>query len=199
MYSFGLLVFTQIVLESFPISSSTHTMLLARILRSYAVSTPELTVSLCHIMHIPSIIVVGGVLGWWYTPTARHWKSREVRHHVWRYACMVVISTGITVVGYLCMRYCSLYWWSYRFGILFTAFILFTTVLSWSDHTPIHFWHALVLGIAQTTALLPGVSRLAVTYATGRCIGWSVKRINLFTLFTADSYAWGGCLDFCRR
>lgn len=182
MYILGLLVFVQIVLESLPISSSTHVVLLSRILRSCGYAVPPLTESMLHLMHAPSIIVVCASLVWWYGPTARHWRSSENQRHVWWYCIMLSFSTLMTVVAYFLLIDSAMPQWGYQGGLMITGGLLLATLGQRLEHNPLKFWHAFVVGAFQSLAVLPGVSRLGATFAAGRFLGWSPKRALTYSL-----------------
>ncbi len=57
------------------------------------------------------------------------------------------------------------------FMLLFTAFLLAFTHWSKPREKVVSFWDALIIGIAQAVAVLPGVSRSGATIATGLIIG----------------------------
>jgi len=52
-------------------------------------------------------------------------------------------------------------------------------------HARISTRQALIIGIAQGIALLPGISRLGITYVTGRWLGLTSKMSFLFSLTIA--------------
>lgn len=183
MYILGLLVFSQIVLESLPISSSTHVMALSQALARWGFQVPQLSEAMLHLMHAPNIIVVCAALSWWYVPTAGYWRSQEIKRHAFWYGIMLAISTALTVATYC--RFCihANPVWGYRFGLLITAALLFLSHFRREEHAPLRLWHAVLIGMVQSLALLPGVSRLGSTYASGRLLGWSPKRALTYSLF----------------
>lgn len=53
-----------------------------------------------------------------------------------------------------------------------TAFLLFITgLVTWKNPKPVGFSHALIIGIAQAVAVIPGISRSGATISTGLLIG----------------------------
>ena len=184
MYILGLLVFTQIVLESLPISSSTHVMLLSQAFTGWGYAIPQLSEPMMHLMHAPNIIVVCAALSWWYMPTAGYWRSHEIKRHAFWYGLMLFVSTTITVITYYLLKSGALIApWHYRIGLLVTATLLLLAHLRRSENAPLCFWHAFFVGVVQSASLLPGVSRLGSTYAAGRILGWSPKRSLTYSLF----------------
>lgn len=65
--------------------------------------------------------------------------------------------------------------------LILTSFLLSMTYLSKSNKRKIGFFDALILGISQATAVLPGISRSGITIATGILIGNKKEIIAKFS------------------
>ncbi len=71
--------------------------------------------------------------------------------------------------------------------------LIFGVILWWADKyfsgrrhlDDLNIWHALVIGIAQTLALVPGVSRSGITMTAGRLFGYSRTESARFSLLLA--------------
>ena len=107
-----LLIITQIILESLPISSSAHVNALERILRSWEHLAPPRTEALDHILHIPTLFIIGAVLimvhyeiikkGWRaiVQPEGRVHRVRILWKTKWRTFAVVWGATCITLLLY---------------------------------------------------------------------------------------------------
>lgn len=55
--------------------------------------------------------------------------------------------------------------------LLVTALLLWFTSIFKAKEKPMSYWHALIIGIAQAIAVVPGISRSGATIATGLMLG----------------------------
>ncbi|MFA8300809.1 MAG: undecaprenyl-diphosphate phosphatase [Hyphomicrobiales bacterium] len=67
------------------------------------------------------------------------------------------------------------------FMLLFTAILLSFTYFSKSRKKDVGFWDALIIGIAQAVAVLPGISRSGSTIATGILLGNKKENVAKFS------------------
>lgn len=66
--------------------------------------------------------------------------------------------------------------------LLFTAVLLaFTHIVKNKEGGPVKYWQALIIGIAQSIAILPGISRSGATIATALLIGVSKDKAARFS------------------
>lgn len=168
----------QIIGESFPISSSGHCALLEqwyaclyKTLFPLSALDRELLVS---IMHIPTLIILALFFynEWFFL----------LRHclRLWRLIVRVGLLTLLAALTTAFFYFgLNMHEWScfpLGLGLLITAAILAS--LSWCPNRNVRWqWHmALILGVVQAIALLPGISRLGITYTAARWLGISVRR-----------------------
>jgi len=177
MLFFYVIAAVQIVLESFPVSSSGHLALLKIFACNYdvmphswrACSDFFLTEHGEYLLHLPTIFVSA-----WFFRTRWLWLVHTLPR-CWRIIIKIVLLTccadvvtsilyGIRIVtGFTLPLGC---------GFLITALLLASLV--WCPRYVYTSWNvrkALILGFVQGIALMPGISRLAATYVSGRWLG----------------------------
>jgi undecaprenyl-diphosphatase len=168
-----LFIFLQIVSESFPISSSGHVEL-ALCLGNFFGMFPLLSSSFflsrtgMFLLHIPTLIIVAFFfrVTWW-----------TLLHHLYRYRYLIgrligyaFIADSITALCYV-LLHCFHFSMPLSVGFAVTGGLLFSLRWTSKSTTVVQPWHMIMLGIAQGIALLPGISRLGVTYSMGRWLG----------------------------
>jgi len=67
------------------------------------------------------------------------------------------------------------------FMLLITSFLLGFAHFAKKGEKPITFWHALIIGVAQAIAVIPGISRSGATIATSLVIGNKKEEIAKFS------------------
>lgn len=173
MWLLYLWIATQIIIEMLPISSSAHLKIVETwFKRSFSWDVEEyfkkrnMALSdVYHFLHLPTLLVIllyfsPYWLGWFEQPAA-----------LMAIALRIIIANVITVCFYYLFKKYSISW-PLIFGMSITALALLSTVTC----DPIHLFFewsllgAVILGIAQGIALLPGISRLAFTTAAGCCL-----------------------------
>ena len=176
--------YIQIILESVPISSSGHVVLAQyRAHVYYNTQIIRIPATVEHLMHVPTILVLIMFL---------------VRHY--SFSCMppvpdlvtlgimLTLANAVTVGIYLLFKYvkkaheCSSLW----VGFLCTSCALMSLVfISQAQASGVYLCftaiHALIIGLAQGIALLPGVSRLAITFVSARWLGYTAEQAFLFS------------------
>jgi undecaprenyl-diphosphatase len=176
MLIFYLFIFTQVVLESFPVSSSGHIALLELIMRTSferlvvqqnQIGNYQAVSSVYHLLHGISALVIAlfFINSWW--PLLRHW--RRCWHQIVRAVVNVGIADIITGCFFILMHWYDRSWFPVGCGFVITASALAS--LYWCRpkiYTPYSWRHALVLGVVQGCALFPGISRFGLTYVVGR-------------------------------
>ncbi len=167
-----LLLNFSIILESLPISSSGHLGLITQFLGS----KEHISSSTEHLMHIPNALIILALLiryGFQYVHSFSAFISLGLA---------IALANFITSIGYLTIkkRVAQLPLYS---GFLISACALLS--LYWAPTgslTTINISHAMLIGCAQTLALLPGVSRMALSTVTGIWLGIAPEVSFLFSL-----------------
>lgn len=167
------IVAAQIMLESLPLSSSTHVHLLGCMAAYYGYQLPPwfFERSFDFLMHAPTFFVVALFL------IARFYE--QLRHVSWPsiifWGSRLFLSTLVTVLLYPVMRFLGDFF-PECIGLMMTAGALFFSAgarrqqCAMSDMT---MGHACFIGFVQACALLPGISRMASTLAAGVWCGFS--------------------------
>lgn len=170
------------VFESLPISSSAHMTLLFRLLKkdphtkkSIAIYTrPDVQES----MHLTTALVLILTLAL-FTPSLVASISQSPFHLF----LAVGIADFITGITYVFMRYVYPLTLPLPLGIFISALLVLSLTLcplgTAHSITPMH---ALLIGLAQACALLPGISRLAATIVTASWLGIDPLVSALFSL-----------------
>jgi undecaprenyl pyrophosphate phosphatase UppP len=159
----------QIISESLPISSSGQVDVLLRIFNKKNIISDNVM----SFLHIPAIFMI---VCFFY----RRWVVclrllLRGSHLIMCNIVYVAIADLCTVLFFLVCRSVGTEGFSIGFGFCITGFILWST--RWLPTQPTKKnWcisSAILLGCVQGVALLPGISRLAITYVAARWIGWS--------------------------
>ncbi len=174
MLDSSLLIFIQIVSESFPVSSSGHIALAVCVIAYYnlsAVATLRLffsSSSLIFLAHIPTIFIVTFFFRDIWLPLFyqlhRHYR---VIIHLIMYTC---IADCITALSYFLLKIVPLSL-PLSVGFTITAGMLFSLRWRYGDRTILKIPHMILLGCAQSVALLPGISRFGTIYVVCRWFG----------------------------
>ena len=157
MHPSWLLTFLQIILESLPISSSTHISFFAS---QFAL---PFEVALDHAVHGITLIVI---LLFWQN------KIKKILLSGWS----IILQYGLfTIIASIPPS--LLFFFHFKkltssiapfYGVLITAVLLFVTRYCSTQTKKISYLQAIVFGCAQSLALLPGISRMGITYSVGR-------------------------------
>lgn len=170
---FYIVWYIQIILESLPVSSSGHLALLQQWLECHngVKSRIILTESVEHVMHIPTVFVIGAYVleKWGYLLLQLPGSFWTITH-----VCLLVVAANIcTVVVYYFFKLCKpgLHFpvW---LGLAITALLLLSLYgVRVGASTLPSGRQAVLIGLTQGLALLPGVSRLASTCVMGIWLG----------------------------
>lgn len=176
MLVFYLFICAQVVLESFPVSSSGHLAVLELVTHTSweqlvalpaHLDTYHHTQNVYHLLHGVSALVIAlfFVRSWW--PVLYNWRR------CWRQIMYIIaygtIADGITSGFFILMHIYNVHWFPVGLGFIIT--ILALASLYWckpSAYVPYTWYHAIMLGVVQGCALLPGISRFGLTYVIGR-------------------------------
>lgn len=156
-----------IILESFPISSSGHLALLDHII--HATATQDFLSVFDHILHGPIALCIA----LYFYPRWRFflhpWRARFI---IGRLVVLGFVVESITVIFYILFSKFSVSWFPLWIGFLITAFLLFSLCFCTTKRTKkFDLQMALILGLMQGLALLPGISRFGATFAVARWLG----------------------------
>ncbi|MGE0010416.1 MAG: undecaprenyl-diphosphate phosphatase [Candidatus Babeliales bacterium] len=161
-----------IALEGLPVSSSGHVLLCAAILQkvcnvSFVETVPA---ALDHVVHLPIALLVALFFlpRWWYllTHITRLWKQ------FFKMLFLGFITVSVTAVLYFLVSALGTAWFPLWLGYAITTALLFS--LRYAPRNYMGGWSittAPALGFVQGLALLPGISRLGITYTTARWLG----------------------------
>ncbi len=172
------------ITEFLPVSSTAHLEITSRLLgiaQSDFVKSFEIIIQLGAILAV--VILYAGVLR----------KNSEL----WKRIIVAFIPTGIIgfvlyklIKQYLLGNYSILVWTLGLGGIILIAFEFFNqdhgrSFDSTSELESMPYSTALMIGLVQALAVIPGVSRSAATIITGRALGVSRKAIVEFSFLLA--------------
>lgn len=150
-----------IILESLPISSSGHLKLFTHVFSDI----PTIKSSTEHLMHIPNSIIISIFL---ITFTPEHLTNLETMRTF--FLCLL-ITNAITGCAYLLLKpFCERVPLGLGFLVSATALMSLAYTPAW-HYEDLHLVHGFLIGLAQTFALIPGVSRMALTTTTGIWLG----------------------------
>ena len=184
--SLMIIIGVQIIFESLPVSSSGHVALFRSL---FGLTTIE---SFEGLLFFPTIIIV--LLFFfrdWFSLLSSLSASlftmrpsqRKLWSLVWPLSGYVTVTTGITALGYYFLRVVlrdNLVLQSpgmLSFGLFVTTITLLSARCIKDRPCEILTWRkAVVLGLVQATALLPGISRLGSTYVAARWLNLSERR-----------------------
>lgn len=174
MLDSSLLIFIQIVSESFPVSSSGHIALAVCVTTYYAMmSSAQLALffsssASLFLAHIPTIFMLLCFFRTTWIPLLRH---IFVRWHICMHLILYAfIADSITACAYVVLK---LYPYSLplSYGFAITALMLFSLRWCRTNNTILTLRHMILLGCAQSIALLPGISRFGTVYGVCRWLG----------------------------
>ncbi len=184
MLCFYLFVCVQIVLESFPVSSSGHVVLLQKMLHKFFVNDLPgachenfFSQHVGHFLHGPTVFIL---MIFFF----REWSFYFVHIRVlWKkiikLLALVALADSITVVFYFFFKFVGTSWFPVWVGFLVSAAVLFS--LRFKDDSRrakgrFTWKKALMLGLVQGLAFLPGISRLGLVFSVAYWMGLSRKK-----------------------
>jgi undecaprenyl-diphosphatase len=182
-----LLIFMQIVLESFPVSSSGHLLLLEFFFRQCLISSNinDLINSsffriMLNLIHLPTALIVAMFFYKKWIIFIRH--PYRMRFIITKLMLLSMLTTVITVLFFLFFHTINMGSRFLKIGFFSTACMLFLLRFYTNERKQsLTLWSAIVLGFAQGIALLPGISRFATVFFTSRLLGFSTYRSFLLT------------------
>ena len=180
MFSFYLLACAQIILESFPISSSGHILLLQKLFKPFFVSSELFFQNklVDHFLHGPTVFVLIVFFIWrFFQERARFVFPKNFWRQAIKFIFFIFSADVITAVFFVGFGLLSVDWFPLWTGFACSAVALGSLyfVKKRSD-VNLGMKEALVLGVVQGVALLPGISRFAFVFVASRWLGFSCKR-----------------------
>lgn len=146
-------------------------------------------ISVVVVMHRPLMRLLRGTLR-----DLRLWARRRTLRHLIHLRLMIfgVVTTGVTgVLGLLVREYGTGVFatpWAVSIMLLVTGAILWWTDsvrTTWRGAAQLTIWVALLIGLAQAAALLPGLSRSGLTIAMALALGMHRKIAAQYSFFVA--------------
>lgn len=179
MLYFYLILFVQIIVESFPISSSGHVTLITHLYEQYYVKQPILIPESFNAWFDSLHVITALIVALFFYKQWMFFLTHLVR--TWRTVLKLIILTAaadaVTILWYLFFHYYSVEP-SLLIGFCTTLFLLASLLLV--SHSKkkraFNIRDALLLGMVQGIALLPGISRFAATFVISRWLGYSNER-----------------------
>jgi undecaprenyl-diphosphatase len=178
------IIITQIVAESLPISSSGHVALLSMIFGFIPYDMgPCLTVhsswlmeqlrarSVDHFLHGPTFCIVALFFYRRWAALLKCW--RRTVSMIAKLILYVGIADAITALFFVARRYIPLYHFPLGAGFIITGLALASLAWCTRQGGKLNVKNAIILGVVQGCAMLPGVSRFATTYAAARWLSLS--------------------------
>jgi len=193
----------QIIVESIPCSSSGHVALTFL----FAKQTTEFSELYNGLLHIPTLMSIAIVFWAAWTPAIRElirfinhgFKTRKITKestvplHPYLYLAGCLILSNLITIFFEPIKgwYTKTPFTLHEIllgGLCITALLLFSLYTQKPKNEPITFKTAAIIGFAQGIAfILPGVSRLAVTFVTARWLGASNKKSLHYSILLLTS------------
>lgn len=158
------------IIEMFPVSSSLHMKLLAS----------HISESDMYAAHVPAAFVFAIFV----VPLGIELIWNRAWHRLMQWCVCGIIADGITSIGYVIQLYYTVPQAYLYVGIVITGSVLMylsVLVRNISGSPDPTYTGAAYVGAAQVATLIPGISRLALTYAVGRIVGWSHRCAFIFS------------------
>ncbi len=191
MVYFYIWMVVQIVVESLPVSSSGHQLLLERLGTCFSLQNSfvqelfflldfSIKKIVDHSLHLVTVVIIG--ITFFKRQRELFPLFAPTMHRFFSWCAIIVVADLITALFYLLFGFYTVSI-PLVLGFVITCVLLLSTI---SNHTNAHalprWWHALLLGTAQGISLLPGISRFASTVAVGKWCGYSLYQSVLVSL-----------------
>ncbi len=177
-------ILIQIIIESLPISSSGHVALLQRWYTNIGYTWPyEQIEQINFLLHGPALIIT---LFYFFTTWSIMMLGKKIKLQdffsiqiykkiVPVFLFLVIADTITFIVWKLALfRGALIEQYFLPFGFCSTALLLYITrYLHGAKKVDFSVYDAIILGIAQSIAFLPGISRFAITFCTARFLGYT--------------------------
>jgi len=211
MDSLILVLFFQVILESFPISSSGHLFFLKKFFQKNLDKTGLSFVE--HFSHVPTFLIIAAVF--WKEWTSIFLKLirfdfgrdsyRRLLSIVIRIALLALVVCLITIFFYMILK---IFGGKFVFlteqtsvliGFSITTLILLSTLFVPENREIWDFRKSVILGVAQGISLLPGISRLGTTYVAARWLGISSRRSLQISFLGFVPLIMGSAFEGCMK
>ncbi len=193
------IIFTQLIVELLPLSSSGHILLMQHCMHKFGLPVTPMPSWFDHWLHGPTLVV----LAWFFYPTWWRTTKRIIACDHQLMLCtigMLSITTGLSAIGYIILRH---YWNNSTWPIIGLTLTMITllSLKFCKEKACTCAWlkTSIILGILQATALLiPGLSRFGITYVGARWLGYSHRRslqlsFLIFAPLIAAAFLGNGC------
>lgn len=186
MIYFYILIIVQVVVESLPISSSTHLLLVEKLMRVHT----QYDSAIDYMLHglTAGIVALFFRADWWLLLS----RWRRCYKIIAKLVFLTLIADVITAVCLYVIRMSSVayvFQWPLWVGLCITALLLYSLRserlmkvdcardnCSLARNRGFDLGAALALGLAQGLAFLPGISRFGLVYVTSRWVGFDERR-----------------------
>ncbi len=173
----------QIIVESLPISSSGHVVVVQKLLEHFGfwqLSVAQLW-EIDFLLHGPTIVIVAVYFfkQWWDMILPGYMIDFKILFRLTTWLALIPMIIFVSIVDSITI----IFWWFdfahypciqkyfLPIGFMVTAIILYAEYYaSGRKKTQWSFGDALLLGVVQGISLLPGISRFASTYGAGRLL-----------------------------
>ena len=176
---FKIFLAVQVMIESLPISSSGHQLLLWYALHRLCLHAGDsvLSQNIDYLMHAPTVVVLSVYLA----PMAYSFlKNSESKKQLLYFGALIGSATICTLFFFLAKKYGYMPTIPLSLGFAITSLLLCIAPRTSSGSDVITLQDACILGCVQGCALLPGISRLASTYVVARLKGISHQAAFFF-------------------
>lgn len=212
-----LLILCQIILESFPISSYGHMLLLEKFLNKFGFALSNLSESFDYFLHGPTILILMTLFFRdWFEPIKQLLCNKSItkisRFRLFKIFLKICVYLFITTIiaiffhviikGYLSKQNWFDSDWSLLFGFCITTFLLVLLLykdLKKDSYESLNLKKVLIIGFVQGLALLPGISRFASVYTTIRLLNLNPRRAFQFTFLIQFPLIVAGFLLGCFK
>ncbi|MGC2310710.1 MAG: undecaprenyl-diphosphate phosphatase [Candidatus Babeliaceae bacterium] len=176
-----LFLFVQIITESLPISSSGHVWLVEQMLiKMHFLSQPVIITWMNDLYNAPTLLVFSAYFFKQWTFLLRIMLHKGVL--ILKLMAMICLADGITLIWYMFFHIFSCCWFPHAFGFCITGLLLYSLKFcTQQTYQRMTYKKALLIGCAQGIALLPGISRMAITYSTGCFLHLTPRKSFLFS------------------
>lgn len=178
MLHFYILAIVQIITESMPISSSGHQILVSCCMKylcpNLVISPLVFSDTISYFLNMPTIIIVPVFFfhNWW--PILKGW--RRTWHLILRLILYTWAAATITAIIFLLVRsyHFRLPLWM-GFGLTFIG-LLSLLFCPQPGNKKFSLWYAVILGLLQGCAVIPGLSRFGLVYVSVRWLGFNARK-----------------------
>jgi undecaprenyl-diphosphatase len=183
--AFYIWMILQIILESFPISSSGHLVLFERACTALLSAGNIVHIGLLrpyieYILHIPTAIILCIYFFEQWSFPFKH--IRRCFRLIIKIGAYTALADMVTVMCYLMREWYAMPHIPLMVGFFITACSLYSLRWCGTMYSPWTGRKALLLGCAQSIALVPGISRFGITYVVARWTGIAPRRAFQITM-----------------